>query len=732
MIHRVFPFLAWFRDYSTRHLRADLVSGITVALVLIPQSMAYAQLAGLPAYYGLYAGFLPPLIAALFGSSHQLATGPVAVVSLMTATTLSPLATLGSEGYVAYAVLLALLVGLFQFLLGILRLGMLVNFLSHPVINGFTNAAAIIIATSQLAKLFGVDVDTAEHHYETVYYTVAAALRHTHWPTLFLGSLAFAIMIVLKKINRSIPNVLVAVAATTLISWSTGYESNLTVSLDRIRTPQVQELVRQFNSTLAELDQTMSRRVEASARLKEAERMHGGRSLESIALRSDVARHEVQVDQLSEGSALLREQLRDLRFQLVQTPGGEQYFDLAGTPVAGGAAQRGSWALKVGANPLQTESLKMVGGGAVVGVIPRGLPEFSMPGVDFSVLLDLFTMGAIISLLGFMEAISIAKAMAARSGQRLDPNQELIGQGLANIVSAVNQGYPVSGSFSRSAVNFQSGAVSGLSSAFSSLMVMITLLFLTPLLYHLPQSVLAAIIMMAVIGLVNVTGFIHAWEAQRYDGIISVVTFVATLAFAPHLDRGITIGVVLSLALYLLRTMQPQIAMLSKTPDGQYRDARRRGLETCRHVAVIRFNNSLFFANVSYLEDVILETIASMPELRHILIVGNAINELDASGEVALSRLVTRVRERGLEVSFSGLNDNVIDVMKRTHLHDKIGAERLFGSVAHAVESIHRGSCIKSPDYQCPLVSPRFEAFAVEPQILEELQKRRSWSDGEG
>ncbi len=187
----------------------------------------------------------------------------------------------------------------------------------------------------------------------------------------------------------------------------------------------------------------------------------------------------------------------------------------------------------------------MTGGGAVVGVIPRGLPSLTMPKIDLKTLLHLFPYAAIISLLGFMEAISIAKAMAGKTGQRLDPNQELIGQGLANIFGSIGESYPTSGSFSRSEVNLQAGAVSGLSSVFTSLTVVIVLLFFTPLLYHLPQPVLAAVIMMAVIGLVNVSGFIHAWNAQWYDGAISIITFIATLAFAPHLDKGIMIGVVL-------------------------------------------------------------------------------------------------------------------------------------------------------------------------------------------
>lgn len=731
VLHRIFPFLGWFRDYRIRHLRSDCIAGVTVALVLIPQSMAYAQLAGLPPYYGLYAAFLPPLIGALFGSSHQLATGPVAVVSLMTATTLAPLATQGSPGYVAYAVLLALMVGIFQFLLGVLRLGMLVNFLSHPVVNGFTNAAALIIATSQLNKLFGVDVDSAERHYQTVYYTVQAALRHTHWPTLLLGLLAFVIMVFLKRLNPSIPNVLVAVVLTTAVARIGAYEVNRKAALEDIDDPDVQRLVREYNATLEESERAMAERIAASSKLKEAERNHGAHSVEAIELGAAVAVQEVLVGRLQHRAGLLREQLRDYRLQAVEMPDGRICFRLPGATSAGGGDAARRWRIKVGSGRINATSITMVGGGEVVGVIPRGLPKFALPKVDFGVMFDFFFMGAIISLLGFMEAVSIAKAMAARTGQRLDPNQELIGQGLANLASALTQGYPVSGSFSRSAVNFQAGAVTGLSSAFSSLMVMATLLFLTPLLYYLPQSVLAAIIMMAVVGLLNIGGFIHAWQAQRYDGAISVITFAATLWFAPHLDRGIMIGVVLSLALYLLRTMQPQIALLSKTPEGQYRDAARRGLETCRHVAVIRFNSSLFFANVSYLEDVILDTIATKPELQHVLIVGNGINELDASGEVLISRLVTRLRQRGLEVFFSGLNDSVMDVLKRTHLYEKIGEDHFFGSVSHAVEKIHRGRCIKSPEYQCPLIHPKIKGLAVAPEIVLKMEKERRLAEQE-
>jgi MFS superfamily sulfate permease-like transporter len=253
-------------------------------------------------------------------------------------------------------------------------------------------------------------------------------------------------------------------------------------------------------------------------------------------------------------------------------------------------------------------------------------------------------------------------------------------------------------------VNIQSGARTGLSNVFSSAVVVATLLFFTPLLYYLPQAVLAAIIMMAVIGLVNVKAFTHAWRVQKYDGAVAIVTFVCTLGFAPHLDRGIMIGVVLSLGLYLLRNMKPDIAMLSKMPDGSFRSAARQGLRRCKHIAMIRFNGSLMFANVSYLEEVVLETIASMPELRHVLIVSNGMNELDASGEQKLDALISRLREAGYRVSFSGFNDYVVDVVRRTHLYEKIGANNMFVNAATAIRAMHAQAHRDSDEKDCPLL----------------------------
>jgi MFS superfamily sulfate permease-like transporter len=665
--------------------------------------MAYAQLAGMPPYYGLYASFLPPMIAALFGSSRQLATGPVAVVSLMTSASLEPLATAGSEGYIAYAILLALMVGVFQFALGILRLGLVVNFLSHPVVNGFTNAAAIIIASSQLSKMFGVYVDKASHHYETIIHVCQAAAHFTHWPTLFMGALAFGIMYGLKRLNPRIPNVLVAVAVTTVLSWALGFQHDTTVPIDAIQAPKVQETILAFNAATNEIPALAERRTQAASKTEEVKA--NNEPLEVLEAEHTVKILSTQMERLKHEAHIYRETLRSVLFWGVEGPDGELTFHPEGSLPEDVKTDGRVWRMKVGNYPLDTSQLPMMGGGAVVGVVPKGLPTLSLPTIDFKVMIGLFPYAAIISLLGFMEAISIAKAMAAKTGQRLDPNQELIGQGLANMLGAVGKSYPTSGSFSRSAVNLQAGAATGLSSVFTSLAVVIVLLFFTPLLYHLPQAVLAAVIMMAVIGLVNVSGFMHAWKAQWYDGAISIITFVCTLLFAPHLDKGIMVGVILSLGVFLYKSMRPKVASLARHEDEALRCVEEHGLKECDHIAVIRFDGPLFFANSSYLEDQITDRMQAKPQLRHILIVSNGINDIDASGEEILSLLVDRVRSAGLDLSFSGVNESVMKVLKRTYLIAKIGEDHIFPTMEKAIATIHGGAHLDSHEVSCPLTT---------------------------
>ncbi|WP_027721500.1 SulP family inorganic anion transporter [Maridesulfovibrio zosterae] len=703
MLTKIFPFLGWFKKYSGTAFRADILSGLTVALVLIPQSMAYAQLAGMPAYYGLYASLLPPMVAALFGSSRQLATGPVAVVSLMTAASLEPLATAGSEGYIAYALLLALLVGIFQFLLGVLRLGLVVNFLSHPVVNGFTNAAAIIIASSQLSKMFGVYVDKADLHFETIMRVIHGAMHYTHLPTLGMGALAFAIMVGLKKINPKIPNVLCAVVITTLLSWSIGFNHDARVNISAIQDNEAQALIKDFNKTVVDIDNLGVKRTEIAGLEDKAKADKN--QVGYLDAEHDLAVVNYQVKLLKHKSHEYRAKLRSLLFNGVEQEGGDLVFFIKDSAPEGMKTDGRIWRLSIGNKVLNTESLKMMGGGAVVGNVPSGFPEIAVPSLDFKVIIKLFPFAVIISLLGFMEAISIAKAMAAKTGQRLDPNQELIGQGLANMLGACGSSYPASGSFSRSAVNLQAGAVTGLSSVFTSAIVAVTLMFFTPLLYHLPQAVLAAVIMMAVIGLINASGFIHAWKAQKYDGAISIISFIATLAFAPHLDKGIMIGVALSLGVFLYKSMRPRVAALSKDENQVLRDASVHGLRVCSHIAVVRFGGPLFFANASFLEDQITDRIIKCPELKHIILVCNGINDIDASGEEALSLIIDTVRSGGRDISLSGVNEAVMDVLERTHLLEKIGRDHVFADTDTALCKTHAQAHQDGSEIDCPLTT---------------------------
>ena len=743
ILSKIFPFLDWFRELTPETIRTDFMAGLTVALVLVPQSMAYAQLAGLPAYYGLYAAFLPPMVATLFGSSRQLATGPVAIVSLMTAATLEPLATAGGEQFIAYAILLALMVGIFQFLLGIARLGLVVNFLSHPVVNGFTNAAAIIIATSQLDKIFGVSVEKAEHHYETIQRVVGAAFHWTHLPTLGMAVVAFAVMVGLRRVNPRLPNVLIAVVVTSLLAWVFGFEHNKNVAEDDINSARLPGLIEDFNSGVTtqkhmeelrfEGSQT-STAITADTAGEFCQRCHGQRDVEAFKSRLPVADNggigeralalhqmagllDTHIGGIKEEVSDARTALRSLVFARVPEGEPSAGFHERDLVPEGATTDGRRWRLKVGGRPLDPENLLLVGGGAVVGVIPRGLPSPKAPRLDMTVIPKLLAPAIIISLLGFMEAISIAKAMAAKTRQRLDPNQELIGQGLANMVGCVFQSYAVSGSFSRSAVNLQAGARTGLSNVFSSIVVMIVLLFLSPMLYFLPQAVLAAIIMMAVIGLLNVSGFVHAWRTNPFDGLVSVITFVGTIALAPHLEWGIFMGVVLSLGGYLFRSMRPHVARLVPAADGTMHDAGRHDLQSCRHVAVVGFDGPLNFASTSYLEDEILRQVADHPELRYLLLSGQGITEIDATGEETLRHLVDRLRATRIQVAITDLSDNVLDVLKRSHLYNRIGEENIFATDARAIAAIYVPAHRDSDETDCPFLGivPRLTELSLHP-----------------
>jgi SulP family sulfate permease len=685
---RFLPFLRWF-PYSGHTFRADLIAGITVALVLIPQSMAYAQLAGMPAYYGLYAAFLPVMVAALWGSSNQLGTGPVAVVSLLTASSLAVLAAPGSEQFVALAIMLALLVGVVQLALGVFKLGVIVNFLSHPVIVGFTNAAAIIISLSQVSKLFGVPMGRSEHFINDII-GVFKQIGDTHLPTLAMGIAAIAIMWGIKRFAPASfkqLGVLVAVAVTTLVSWQIGFERNSSGRIEQIADVELRALVEKIDAANAAIDMANVTAAAKTAELKAVEKAEGEHGAKAVMLAAEVELARLSVKQAEESAAEIKKGLRKIRVQrALDELGNTTAIYLAGKAPQGMKLDEAKYQIrKVGKG-----EFKLQGGGEVVGKIPEGLPSISMPSFSWDAFGSLLTAAIVISLVGFMEAISIAKAMAAKTKDRIDPNQELIGQGLANIVGSASQAFPVSGSFSRSAVNLNAGARTGMCSVITGVLVLVTLLFLTPLLYHLPQSVLAAVIMMAVVGLINFEAIKHAWQASKHDGIAAGVTFVASLAFAPHLDNGIMVGGGLAVLLFLIRTMKPRVAQLGRFSDGTLRDIKvNPNLPTSEHVIAMRFDGQLYFANVSYFEDTILAAIADRPRAKYFLVVGDGINQLDASGEEVIHHLVERLQAAGVTLVFSGLKKQVLDVMRATGLFDVITQANIFATEDQALAAIY-------------------------------------------
>ncbi|WP_018861855.1 MULTISPECIES: SulP family inorganic anion transporter [unclassified Thioalkalivibrio] len=675
---RIFPFLSWRPTKQT--LNADLIAGISVALVLIPQSMAYAQLAGLPPVYGLYASLLPVMVAALWGSSNQLATGPVAVVSLLTASALVPLAAEGSSEFIMLAIALALIVGVIQLVMGLFKLGALVSFISHPVIVGFTNAAAIIIGLSQLNKLLGVPIDTSGHFLLGLW-GVVLELGNTHWPTLAFGLGAIAVMVGMKRVAPKIPGVLVAVIVTILISWLIGYERKADSTLDQIAPNEIVELAQQVEDKRTERAELEERIRQLEVEIEEAARG------DAPALRFQQEQVRLARDELRAELAPLREELRGITLRRLPATDDEPERFVADdhlTDAERERAERTAWRIE----RVDGNDVTLNGGGAVVGNVPQGLPSISAPEISFGTITTLLTTAFVIALVGFTEAIAIAKAMAARTGQRLDPSKELMAQGMANIAGGFTQGYPVSGSFSRSAVNLNSGARTGLASVFTAVIIGIALLFLTPLIYHLPQSVLAAIIMMAVVGLINFKAIKHAWVANKHDGTAAVVTFVATLAMAPNLDYGILIGAGLAIVLYLYRTMQPRVSELARFEDGTLREAQRYGLETNEKVGLMRFDGSLYFANVPYFEDAVLDLLARHPQAKYLIVVGKGINEIDASGEEVIHQLVHRLKARGITLVFAGVKAQVLEVMQRTGLEDIIGKDNIFKSTDHAVKEI--------------------------------------------
>ena len=680
---RFFPFFLWFPiQFSV--LRGDLIAGLTGALVLAPKAMAYAQLSGLPLQFGLYTAFVPAILGALWGSSRQLATGPVAIVSLMTAAAIMPLAMPNTEEYIGLALLLTLLVGIIQFLLGAVKLGSIVNFVSHPVILGFMNAAAIIIGLSQLDMLLGLPKGRSDFFLKDIW-EMLKFLPQTHLPTLAMSLFSLVLMLAVKRISiLAKPGILIVMAVTTLLSAYIGYERNETCKISDIATPESRELVIIHIDITRRITELNATTASLSGQLRRAEKAHDARSVAELRYQRDLLDLDIKA---LEGENEKR--LQDIRLlAFIRVAGGKDqplllHQEGKAPPEAKVNSRR--WHIK----KIEQGEVKLVGGGDVVGVIPLGLPSFRLPTFSLDGVLQLLSSALVIALVAFMESISMAKALAGKAKQRIDPNQELIGQGLANIGGSFFQCYPACGSFTASAVNLQAGAKTGLAMVFNGTFIAITLLFLTSLIYHLPQAVLAANNLLAVAGLVTIQALKHTWKASRADGIVALVTFTITILAAPHLDKGIMVGTALSIGLYLYRSMAPRVAILGRYQDGTLRDVKvNPHLATSPQVTAIRFDGSLYFANVAHFEDAVLAAVADKREARYLLVVADGINYLDSSGEEMLHNLLSRLHESGMETVFSGLKKQVLDVMRATGLIQLIGGDNIFATEEQALAAI--------------------------------------------
>ncbi|MBT4019857.1 MAG: solute carrier family 26 protein [Alphaproteobacteria bacterium] len=558
----------WLPGYQRKFLPGDVIAGGIVAIMLVPQSMAYALLAGLPPQVGLYASILPVILYGLFGSSRALAVGPVAIVSLMVASSLGDLAEYGSEHFMALALALALISGLMLLIMGVLRLGSLINFLSHPVISGFTSAAALIIAFSQLKHLLGVNIPRS-HLISDTLGTAWARMDQVNAYTLFIALVSIAILLYSKGpmarqlLNLGLPQAIVAPVSRT----------------------------------------------------------------------------------------------------------GPLFAVIFGTVMV--------WQGNLG----------IAQGVKTVGHIPAGLPGVSFPSLDVAIWWELLPAAALISFVGFLESVSVAKSLARKRRQKIDPDQELIGLGAANIGAAFTGGYPVTGGFSRSVVNFTAGANTPLASLITAGLVALTVIALTPLFYHLPKAVLAAIIMVAVFTLVDIKSFLQAWRYSRGDAASQLATFIAVLVLG--VEVGIVFGIILSLLVYLWRTSRPHVAIVGRVPGTEhYRNIDRHKVETQSNILAMRPDENLYFANAVYLEEYILSEVSEHPEIDQVLLICNAISFIDTSALESLESLIIDLREVGVQVHLAEIKGPVMDRLQRSNLLDDLTPGQIFLSTHEAFEAL--------------------------------------------
>jgi len=556
-IKKIIPILEWLPQYNTSLFKGDVLAGITVGIILIPQGIAYALIAGLPPIYGLYCALVPQVMYVIFGSSRQVAIGPVAMDSLIVATGVSTLALAGSDSYISIAILLALMVGTIQFIMGVFRLGFIVNFLSKPVITGFSSAIALIIGCNQFRNLLGVDFIQSDQ-IQYVIEDVLLQITNYNFHTTIIGFFSVAIIVIFRKINIRIPNALIVVVLGILIM---------------------------------------------------------------------------------------------------------KYFGKSFNDVS------------------------------IIKEIPSGLPSFGIPDVDLDQIRELLPIAFTLVMVGYLETISIGKSLEAKQDEYLvRPNQELIALGLSNIVGSLFKAYPSTSSFSRSAINQESGAKTGMAALISVLMVILTLLFLTPLFYYLPKTVLAAIIIVAVFGLVNFKEAIFLWRANHLDFWLLLATFLATLLLG--IEFGIIVGVGLSLIVLIFRTSRPYVAELGKVPNSNFYRNKNRFEEVIieSDILIFRFDAQLFYANSSYFRAKLAKMVHKKgTALKLIVLDAESVNRVDSTGVEMLKERIKYYQKKGITFFFVGVKGPVRDDLFRSGILSIIEINHFFMRVNDAVKFYKTG-----------------------------------------
>jgi SulP family sulfate permease len=541
-----FPILIWAKEYDRQVLLSDLLAAIIVTIMLIPQSLAYALLAGLPPQMGLYASMLPLIAYGVFGTSRTLSVGPVAVVSLMTASAIGHIASAGSTSYIEAALLLAFLSGVFLLGMGILRMGFIANFLSHPVITGFITASGIIIAFSQLKHILGVNAD---------------------------GESFFSLLHSLYETAGNINHTTVAVGLSTLIF------------LFWVRS-----------------------------------------GLKPLLVRTGLS--DKAAGMLAKTGPVLG---------IIATSYAAYYFDL------------GSKGL------------------VLVGEVPTGLPRFQIPKLDHYAWRELMMSAVFISIIGFVESVSVGHTLAAKRRQRITPNQELIGLGAANIASSFSGGYPVTGGFARSVVNFDAGAVTPAAGMFTAAGIGVAAMYFTPYLAFLPKATLAATIIVAVLSLVDFSILKKSWGYARSDFIAVITTLLITLLLG--VETGVACGVFASLALHLYKTSVPHMAVVGEVPGTEhYRNINRHKVITHNDILSLRIDESLYFANADFIEDRVYELVDANPDIQHVILMCTAVNEIDLSALEVLESINHRLQDNGITLHLSEVKGPVMDVLDKTDL----------------------------------------------------------------